>query len=67
MNVLAGSPGVRVELADDGLLHVHAGPVTLRLERAACEELTTTLARAMVLLARSRRRPDLTLITDVEG
>jgi hypothetical protein len=50
---LAASPRTRVEVGQDGVLHVLAGPVTLHLDRAVCEELTTTLARAMVTLARS--------------
>jgi hypothetical protein len=56
---LAASPRTRVELGQDGVLHVLAGPVTLHLDRAVCEELTTTMARAMVTLARSepQRRP----------
>ena len=47
---IAASEHVRVELGRDGVLHVLAGPVTLHLDRARCEELTTTLARAMVVL-----------------
>lgn len=74
---LASSPRTRVELGRDGVLHVLAGPVTLHLDRAVCEELTTTLARAMVALARSktdsktdskterRRAPSLRLLRDV--
>ncbi len=56
---LASSRQTRVEIGRDGVLHVLAGPVTLHLERAACEDLTTTLARAMVALARRepRQRP----------
>jgi hypothetical protein len=56
---LAASPRTRVELGQDGVLHILAGPVTLHMDRAVCEELTTTLARAMVVLARShsQRRP----------
>jgi hypothetical protein len=55
---LAASPRTRVEIGQDGVLHVLAGHVTLHLERAVCEELTTTLARAMVLLTRSEpKRP----------
>jgi hypothetical protein len=50
---LAASPRTRVEVGQDGVLHVLAGAVTLHLDRAACEELTTTLARAMVTLARN--------------
>ncbi|MBZ5710843.1 MULTISPECIES: hypothetical protein [Nannocystis] len=49
--VLASAPGYRIELADDGVVHVHAGPLSFRLARDACEALTTTLARAMVRLA----------------
>lgn len=52
---LAASPRTRVEIGQDGVLHVLAGPVTLHMDRAVCEELTTTLARAMVVLARSKR------------
>ncbi|HTV18567.1 MAG TPA: hypothetical protein VMG12_07855 [Polyangiaceae bacterium] len=66
---LASSPRTRVELGQDGVLHVLAGPVTLHMDRAVCEELTTTLARAMVALARSkaerRRAPSLRLLRDV--
>jgi hypothetical protein len=49
---LAASRNARVELGRDGVLHVLSGPVTLHMDRASCEELTTTLARAMVALAR---------------
>lgn len=62
---LAASPGARVELGQDGVLHVLTGPIALSLDRAACEELTTTLARAMVRLARMhprRRTPQLTVV-----
>lgn len=62
---LAASPTARVEIGEDGVLHVLAGPLTLHLDRAACEELTTTLARAMIVLARSereRRAPRLQLV-----
>jgi hypothetical protein len=65
---LAASPRTRVELGQDGVLHVLAGPVTLHMDRAVCEELTTTLARAMVALARGpaeqRRAPSLRLLRD---
>jgi hypothetical protein len=63
---LAASPRTRVEIGQDGVLHVLAGHVTLHLERAVCEELTTTLARAMVLLTRSepkRPAPALSLVS----
>lgn len=60
--LLASSENTRVELVD-AVLHVHVGPLSLRLERSACEELTTTLARAMVHLARARpRAPGLELL-----
>lgn len=62
---LAASPIARVEMGGDGVLHVLAGPVTLSLDRAACEELATTLARAMVTLSRihpRRARPPLSLV-----
>jgi hypothetical protein len=48
---LAESRHARVELGRDGVIHVLAGPVTLHLDRERCEELTTTLARAMLVLA----------------
>jgi hypothetical protein len=54
--LLAASTQTRVEIGRDGVLHVLAGPVTLHLERGACEELTTTLAHAMVVLARREPR-----------
>jgi hypothetical protein len=55
---LAASPRTRIEVGQDGVLHVLAGPVTLHMEREMCEELTTTLARAMVALARRKfQRP----------
>jgi hypothetical protein len=60
---LAASKRTRVDIGRDGVLHVLAGPITLHLDRATCEELTTTLARAMVALARSRR-PRLRLVTE---
>ncbi len=64
---LASSQRTRVEIGRDGVLHVLAGPVTLHLDRMVCEELTTTLAKAMVILARSRvkrRGPALSLVND---
>lgn len=64
---LAASPRTRVEIGQDGVLHVLAGPITLHLDRAVCEELTTTLARAMVALTRSkpsRRSAGLRLVRD---
>jgi hypothetical protein len=62
---LAVSPNARVELGRDGTVHVLVGPITLHLDRAMSEELTTTLARAMVLLTQSaprRRRPALEVV-----
>jgi hypothetical protein len=62
---LAASPHARVEIGRDGVLHVLAGPVTLHLDRARCEELATTLARAMVTLAAihpKARAPALSLV-----
>jgi hypothetical protein len=47
---LAVSPSARVEVGEDGTLHVLVGPVTLHVHRHLCEELTTTLAVAMVRL-----------------
>lgn len=68
---LAASARTRVEIGQDGVLHVLAGPVTLHLDRAICEELTTTLARAMVVLTRAqserRRAPNLRLLRDARS
>lgn len=61
---LAASKSTRVDIGQDGVLHVLAGPITLHLDRATCEELTTTLARAMVALAGSRR-PRLRLVPEL--
>jgi len=64
---LAASPSTRIEIGEDGVLHILAGPVTLHLDRAVCEELTTTLARAMLVLARraaKRRAPPLCLVNN---
>jgi hypothetical protein len=66
---LAASQRTRVEIGEDGVLHVLAGPITLHLDRCACEELTTTLARAMVTLARrepARRAPGLKLVRETQ-
>jgi hypothetical protein len=52
---LADSTSTRVEMDAEGVLHVHCCSVSLRLNRDLCEELATTLARAVVALA--RRQP----------
>jgi hypothetical protein len=57
-----------VEIGQDGVLHVLAGHVTLHLDRDMCEELTTTLARAVIKLAKSdprQRRRELRLVPAV--
>lgn len=62
---LAASKSARVEIGRDGVLHLLAGPVTLHMDRATCEEITTTLARAMVALAEIHpkgRAPALALV-----
>lgn len=64
---LAVSKNARVEIGRDGVLHVLAGPVTVHMDRATCEELTTTLARAMVALAKlhpKTRLPALALVRE---
>jgi len=55
---LAASNHARVELGRDGVLHVLVGPLALHLDRARCEELTTTLARAMLALAQLEPRAE---------
>lgn len=47
---LAVSENVRVEVGDDGRLHVVTAMLTLHFEQPECEELTTTMARALVRL-----------------
>ena len=66
---LARSPHTRVEIGEDGVLHVLAGPVTLHLDRKICEELTTTLARSLVALARADAltAPSLRLVRCPDG
>jgi len=72
---LAASEHARVELGRDGVLHVLVGAVTLHLDQAVGEELTTTLARAMLALRRAERaaarakpkRPSLELVRDVDA
>ena len=64
---LAVSSNARVEIGRDGVIHVLAGPVTLHLERAMCEELTTTLARAMVMLSVARPKVTTPTLVLLEG
>lgn len=47
---LAVSEAVRVEIGGDGTLHVLLPALTLHLDQAHCEQLATTLARALVRL-----------------
>jgi hypothetical protein len=49
---LAVSENVRIEMGVDGGLHVVTPRVSLHVDRDECEELTTTLARAMVRLSK---------------
>ena len=64
--VLASSRNARVEIGRDGVLHVLAGPITIHLERAVCEELANTLAQAMAALGRrSAERPLLRVVRRV--
>ena len=44
---LATSPGCKVEACDCGTLHLTLGPLTLRLERDAVQDLQGTLASAL--------------------
>jgi hypothetical protein len=62
---LAASENVRVEVGRDGEVYVVTNSVTLHLEQVRCEELTTTLARAMIRLRKleaARARPALRVI-----
>jgi hypothetical protein len=51
---LAVSEDVRVEIGGDGTMHVLLPAITLHLDRAHCEQLATTLARALVRLHKLR-------------
>ncbi|MEZ4384489.1 MAG: hypothetical protein R3A79_24385 [Nannocystaceae bacterium] len=64
---LAADATARVAIDDAGIIHVDVGPLSLRLEHEICAALTTVLARAMVRLARERRRPRLTLVDSDEA
>ena len=62
---LAVSENVRIEVGQDGGVHILTSVMTLHLSRAQCEELTTTLARGLVRLHKlqaPRRRPNLRLV-----
>jgi hypothetical protein len=62
---LAVSENVRVEVGRDGGLHIVTALLTLHLQREQCEELTTTLARALVRLHKlktPRQRPALRVV-----
>lgn len=52
---LAASEHARVERGQDGVLHVRVGAVTLHLDLTQAEDLSTTLARAMLALRRAER------------
>jgi hypothetical protein len=54
---LAACPTSRVELDPDGSLHVISGNTTLRLDQATCEDLATTLARAVIALSKRQSEP----------
>lgn len=54
---LAVSDNVRVEVGRDGALHIVTAVLTLHLQREQCEELTTTLARALVRLHKLNAPP----------
>jgi hypothetical protein len=54
---LAASTSSRVELDADGSLHVISGNTTLRLDQATCEDLATTLARAVIALSKRQAEP----------
>jgi hypothetical protein len=65
---LAASAHTRVELGQDGVVHVLAGPVTVHMDRERCIELTTTLARAMVqLVSIEAARPHLKIVAGTTG
>lgn len=55
--VVQAPEGYRVESCSCGLIHVTAGPVTLRLERAAFTDLVAVLALADAELTRGAPRP----------
>lgn len=48
---LAASRNARLEIGEDGVLHLLVGPITLHLDRGTCQELAATLARGVTRLA----------------
>ncbi|XXF75852.1 hypothetical protein P2318_22690 [Myxococcaceae bacterium GXIMD 01537] len=54
---LSDSPGCRVEVCGCGTLHLTMGPLTLRMERGALEDLQNTLATALGALETREQRP----------
>lgn len=60
---LARGHNMQVDRCTCGLIHISAGPVTLRLERAAAESLTTVLMHGMSVLATHSEGPQLRLVT----
>jgi len=49
---LAAAEGVVVEIGHGGTIHIELSQVSLRLQRAECERITSAMARAMVRLRR---------------
>jgi hypothetical protein len=67
---LAASDNVRVEVGRDGEVYLVTQSVTLHLAQARCEELTSTLARAMLRLRKleaARARPALRMVPAANG
>lgn len=59
---LAVSDDVRVEIGGDGTLHVLLPALTVHLDQAHCEQLATTLARALVRLHKLQARRRLRVV-----
>ena len=68
---LSSASTTRLDIGEDGVLHLLVGPVTIHLDQPTCEELTTTLATGLLKLVKRKKTvdlPDLRLVvSDTDG
>ena len=67
---LSSASTTRLDIGDDGVLHLPVGPVTIHLDQPTCEELTTTLATGLLKLVKRKKTvelPDLRLVVSDNG
>lgn len=65
--LLAQAHGFRVESCSCGLVHVTAGPMTLRMEPGACQSFAAVLSRAAMALSAVERRDAPPRLAVLEG